>query len=99
MVKKLRGLSKLSVLNYFQCGVVAGLASSIVSIPSEHGRIRMQIQNGGRSSIYNGSLVCIRKILQEYGLKGLYKGGVPTVLREGISFGIYFAFYEWICQQ
>jgi solute carrier family 25 carnitine/acylcarnitine transporter 20/29 len=96
IIKKLRGLSKLSVLHYFQCGVVAGLATSIISIPTEHSRIRMQIQNSTCSKLYGSSMECIKKIVQQYGYKGLYKGGVPTVLREGVSFGIYFAFYEWI---
>jgi solute carrier family 25 carnitine/acylcarnitine transporter 20/29 len=96
LIRKLRGASKLSVLNYFQCGVIAGLATSIISIPTEHSRIRLQIQNGGSSNLYGSSLGCVKKIAQQYGFKGLYKGGAPTVLREGVSFGIYFAFYEWI---
>ena len=29
-------------------------------------------------------------------MKGLYKGGVPTILREGTAFGLYFSFYEWL---
>ena len=30
-------------------------------------------------------------------MRGLYKGGVSTILRETPSYGVYFATYEFLC--
>jgi solute carrier family 25 carnitine/acylcarnitine transporter 20/29 len=95
-VRKMTGLSKLKPSHYFSCGSLAGLINSIISIPTEHSRIRMQIQSDGSTGPYKSSMDCIKKIIQQHGIRGLYKGGVPTVLREGLAFGIYFSFYEWL---
>jgi solute carrier family 25 carnitine/acylcarnitine transporter 20/29 len=95
-VKKMTGLANLKPSHYFGCGSLAGLVNSIISIPTEQCRIRMQVQSDGSTSPYKSSMDCIRKIIQQHGIRGLYKGGVPTVLREGLAFGIYFSFYEWL---
>lgn len=94
-IKKSTGSSKLDLSHYFGCGVVAGLANSIISIPTEHSKIKMQAQGAKASGLYSSSIDCIKKIGQTHGLRGLYKGGIPTMLREGLAFGIYFSFYEW----
>jgi len=98
-VKEYTGSSQLKLSHYFACGVTAGLTNSVISIPTEHSRIRMQIQPKNAQSIYTSSIDCGKKILNEYGWKGLYKGGVPTMLREGTAFGLYFSFYEWMISQ
>jgi len=96
LIKKSTGSSKLSLSHLFGCGVVAGLANSIISIPTEHSKIKMQAQEGkSATGLYSSSVDCIKKISQTHGIKGLYKGGMPTLLREGLAFGIYFSFYEW----
>jgi len=71
------------------------MATSLVSIPVEHTRIRMQIQGSGTSSTFG----CVQKIVSAHGIKGLYKGSVPTVWRDSVAFGIYFSMYEWITRQ
>jgi len=93
--KKFTGLSQLNISHLFGCGVVAGVATSLVSIPVEHTRIRMQLQGNRTFS----AIDCVKKIVQNYGMKGLYKGSVPTMWRDSIAFGIYFSMYEWITRQ
>ena len=39
-------------------------------------------------------LDCAKKIHQTDGIKGIYKGLVPTLIRESVGLGIYFATYE-----
>lgn len=89
------GKSELQISYLFACGAIAGLANSLVSIPVEHTRIRMQVQ--GDSSL--GAIQCVRNISQSYGIGGLYKGAIPTLWRESIAMGIYFSMYEWITRQ
>lgn len=93
--RKLTGLNQLNIGHLFGCGVVAGLANATISIPVEHSRIRMQLQGGVKVSASQ----CVKKIVQDHGVRGLYKGGVPTLWRESISFGIYFSMYEWVTRQ
>lgn len=64
-------------------GSIACIAASVLTIPVEHIRIRMQIQSAGNIK-YVSTGGCFKFILQEYGLKGLYRGGFPGVLRESI---------------
>lgn len=43
--------------------------------------------------IYTGTVDCVRKILRTGGLRALYRGQGPTMLREFHSYGIWFAVY------
>jgi len=98
LLSKYTGSDQFSFSQLFGCGVVAGLANAIVSVPSEHIRILMQTQST-TNPMYKGSIDCIKQIYSQYGLKGLYKGTNATLLREAISFGTYFSVYAWIIQK
>jgi len=89
--RKTTGLSELNISHLFGCGVVAGMTTSLVSVPVEHTRIRMQLGNAPLSTFQ-----CVIQIVKAYGMRGLYKGGVPTMWRDSVAFGIYFSMYEWI---
>lgn len=89
------GKSELGFSYLFGCGAIAGLANSLVSIPVEHTRIRMQVQG----EFNFGAIQCVKTISQSYGIGGLYKGAIPTLWRESIAMGIYFSMYEWITKQ
>ncbi|KAI5964568.1 YMC2 [Candida pseudojiufengensis] len=83
----------LSLLQYFNCGAVAGFANGFLASPIEHIRIRLQTQTGS-NKLFNGPLDCAKKIYEIDGLRGIYKGLGPTLIRESIGLGIYFATYE-----
>ncbi|KAJ1973127.1 Mitochondrial carrier protein ymc2 [Dimargaris xerosporica] len=99
----------------FVAGATAGLANSVVSGPVEHIRTRLQVQaaatGGNRPSLanatstraapvtYQGPLDCIWKIYRAHGLAGIYKGQVPTALRECFGYGAYFMAYEYLIQR
>jgi len=80
----------------FVSGAVAGLANAIVSVPAEHLRIRMQIQNNERGTLaeYKNSIDASKHIYKKYGIKGIYKGGWISTIKEMYSYGIYFGTYE-----
>lgn len=90
--KRLNG-QPMSIIDYFVCGGVAGFANGFLASPIEHIRIRLQTQTGN-SKNFNGPLDCAKKIYQTDGIKGIYKGLVPTLIRESVGLGIYFATYE-----
>ncbi|KAH8549359.1 mitochondrial carrier domain-containing protein [Umbelopsis sp. PMI_123] len=79
-------------------GGVAGIANSVVSGPVEHIRTRLQVQTGTGTG-YSGPIDAISKIYRSYGIRGIYKGQMMTVLREGVGYSAYFACYEYLVQQ
>jgi solute carrier family 25 carnitine/acylcarnitine transporter 20/29 len=89
--------NRLSFWQFYVSGGLSGVANSFISAPMEHIRIRMQIQTN-TFKLYNGSIDCFTKILQQYGIKGLYKGMGLTVVREFFLYGAYFGAYEALKQ-
>lgn len=90
--------NKLTLLQLSTCGAIAGLVNSVVAIPVEHIRIKMQVEGTKLIKKYNGSYDCLKKIYKEHGIHGIYKGGLPTLPREGISYFFYFGIYEGLIQ-
>lgn len=95
MMQNYTGNSDLSMKHLAICGSIAGIANSVVSTPAEHIRIRMQSQGAMANPPYKSSVDCIRKIYGQYGIKGLFKGGVPTLYRETLEYAAYFSVYDW----
>lgn len=90
---KLQG-QPLSLLQFFNCGAVAGFANGFLASPIEHIRIRLQTQTGSSAS-FSGPIDCFKKIYKSSGLfSGIYKGLAPTLFRESAGLGVYFATYE-----
>ncbi|KAL4764814.1 mitochondrial carrier domain-containing protein [Aspergillus foveolatus] len=50
----------------------------------------------GPGQLYYGMYSCIRQITSTSGLTGLYRGQVPTMLREFGSYGVWFSVYEYL---
>lgn len=90
--KKLNGQS-LSLFQFFNCGAVAGFANGFLASPIEHIRIRLQTQTGATKT-FAGPIDCFKKIYEARGIAGIYRGLAPTLVRESVGLGIYFATYE-----
>ncbi|CCH44114.1 Calcium-binding mitochondrial carrier protein [Wickerhamomyces ciferrii] len=85
----------LSNSQYYQSGLVAGVANSILASPIEHIRIRLQTQLKGNL----GPLDIIKNIYKSNGVSGLMKGFIPTAIREGHGMGMYFLTFEYLVKQ
>lgn len=87
---------RLSTLQYVLCGAIAGFGNAFISTPVEHIRIRMQNQANVTDPRlkFSGSYEALSKIYSQYGLRGVYKGLNITMLRDIISFGVFFGAYE-----
>ncbi|KAM5356450.1 hypothetical protein ACJ41O_003096 [Fusarium nematophilum] len=97
---KSRGRSdpSLSLSQFYMAGGSAGLTNSVISSPIEHMRIRLQTQPHGPNRLYSGTLDCVRKIWQQAGISGIYRGQAVTLLREFHGYGVWFAAYEGLVQ-
>jgi solute carrier family 25 carnitine/acylcarnitine transporter 20/29 len=73
-------------------GIGCGIVSSIITTPTELIKIREQTMYGGGTTTE-----ITMKILQDSGIRGLYRGLLVTALRD-CGYGIYFATYEATCR-
>lgn len=87
---------------FFVAGAVAGLATFVVSTPTEVVKCRAQVRRAGTSetsallgsSARLSSWAIARGVWRTEGLRGFYAGGVVTTVRDALGYGFYFATYE-----
>lgn len=58
----------------------------------------MQVQKG-KDHKYKGSIDAGIKIYKKYGIRGLYLGFYPTLLRETMAMATYFGIYEMVWRE
>uniref|UniRef100_A0AAV1USD5 Mitochondrial thiamine pyrophosphate carrier 1 n=1 Tax=Peronospora matthiolae TaxID=2874970 RepID=A0AAV1USD5_9STRA len=87
-------------LSYVGSGAVAGLLSKLAVYPLDTVKKRMQMRHVPRSEaygvipMYSSSWRCFVDVLQREGVRGLYKGTVPSLLKSVVSASATFATYE-----
>ncbi|XP_064963165.1 mitochondrial arginine transporter BAC1-like isoform X2 [Musa acuminata AAA Group] len=74
----------------------AGALISFILCPTELVKCRMQVQGKDAAMFvrYNGPLECALKTIQQEGVKGIFRGGLSTFLRESIGNAVFFSTYE-----
>lgn len=78
---------------------LAGAGVGFILCPTELVKCRLQVQAKdvicvpGRTH-YTGPLDCVRKILKNEGIRGLFRGGTATVMRETFGNMLFFTTYE-----
>jgi len=72
-------------------GAIGGLATWVVSTPTELIKCRAQISTSPTAA---SSWSITKEILRTEGIRGLFSGGVVTALRDSIGYGFYFWSYE-----
>ncbi|OQR87168.1 Mitochondrial Carrier (MC) Family [Thraustotheca clavata] len=79
----------------FTAGSIAGLFQSIVLCPTDLIKCQLQVQDGyTKSRVYSGPIECAQHIYKNNGIRGLFLGFWPTIIRDSYSFGAYFYVYE-----
>ena len=63
---------------------------------SEHAGLQTQPVS---PKLYAGPLDCVKVLYRQAGLAGVFKGQVPTMVRDGVGYGSYFAAYEYLVQR
>ncbi|KAF1963488.1 mitochondrial carrier [Byssothecium circinans] len=75
-------------------GAAGGLASFVVSAPTELIKCRAQVS----TELHASSWKIAREVWRKEGVRGLYHGGGITSVRDAVGYGFYFWSYEW-CKQ
>ncbi|KPI43919.1 Mitochondrial carnitine carrier [Cyphellophora attinorum] len=100
-------LAGCSLSHIWLAGFVGGLATWIVSAPSEYVKCRAQLgipTSAGAagqtrsSSSTSSSWQVARSTIQREGIPGLFRGGTLTSLRDAVGYGWYFWSYE-VCKR
>ncbi|GAB7347455.1 hypothetical protein MBLNU459_g4371t1 [Dothideomycetes sp. NU459] len=73
----------------WMAGAVAGLATFVVSAPTELVKCRAQVSQERASSF-----AITKNLWREGGIRALYLGGTVTSMRDSIGYGFYFWSYE-----
>jgi solute carrier family 25 citrate transporter 1 len=92
---------KLSTAGRFTAGFGAGVLEAVVVVtPFEVVKIRLQQQRGvGRELLkYKGPVHCAATIVREEGIRGLWAGVAPTILRNGTNQAVMFSVKNGIDQ-
>ncbi|UXI14898.1 SH3 domain-binding protein 5 [Sarcoptes scabiei] len=76
-------------------GAIAGAVSVIANTPIDVLKTRMQSIEADR---YDGNLDCIKKIYQNEGFKGFYKGLTPRLVKVSLEVAIAFTVYKTILE-
>lgn len=85
-----------SSLKNFCCGGVAGLCTSVVISPFDVIRTRLIAQDVS-NKCYKSSTEAFLKIYKIEGVRGLYRGLVPSMIQTGPLCGANFMFYKMFC--
>lgn len=83
----------LTIPQYLLAGALTGAVISFVEGPIDLFKSQIQVQLKGESK-YKGVFDCARQIVGTYGIRGMYQGLGPTLLRDIPSNATYFGFYE-----
>ncbi|KAI0302551.1 mitochondrial carrier [Russula brevipes] len=99
----LRGLltppGKSSVARKLSCGALAGSLSQTLTYPFDVLRRKMQVIGLGPGALgyqYNGALDAARVIIQTEGIRGMYRGLWPNLLKVAPSIATSFFTYELV---
>ncbi|GMM47732.1 organic acid transporter [Pichia kluyveri] len=97
------GPGNMTIGQFFIAGGLGGFANGFLAGPIEHVRIRLQIQTkttstNNNSRIYKGPFDVLKHLNEVGGISTIYRGIVPTLLRESLGIGIYFMTFEALVQ-
>ncbi|KAH7081725.1 mitochondrial carrier domain-containing protein [Paraphoma chrysanthemicola] len=86
--------SPTSYSKIWLAGATGGLASFVVSAPTELIKCRAQVSTERNISSWS----ITKDVWRNEGIRGLYYGGGITSIRDAVGYGFYFWSYEWMKQ-
>ncbi|KAI8368413.1 putative mitochondrial inner membrane transporter ymc3 [Choanephora cucurbitarum] len=83
----------LSLFQHGLAGLAGGLTVSFVATPVEQIKARLQVQYDAKTKVYSGPIDCIRQLVRNNGVFGLWQGLLPTMLFRSWFF-LFWSSYE-----
>lgn len=86
---------KLSVSANLFAGLGAGIAEAVIAVvPQESIKTKLIHDQSRPQPKYKGLVHCVKTILAEEGIHGIYRGVLPTCLKQGFNQAVRFSVYE-----
>ena len=86
---------KANLLATFALGQIVTVSAGIISYPLDTVRRRLMMTSGAKEKLYNGTIDCFSKILQNEGAGAFFKGCLSNVIR-GTGGALVLTFYDKI---
>lgn len=84
-----------TIPQYLKAGLFCGFCVGFFYGPAERLKCLLQTQNPtGGVAKYNGMFDCLKKVFQESGVRGVFRGLGPTLVREILGGGAWYVTYE-----
>jgi solute carrier family 25 carnitine/acylcarnitine transporter 20/29 len=64
-------------------GFFSAIPATVVAAPAERIKVLLQVQGQGGKPAYSGPLDVVKKLYAEGGVKSIFRGTIPTILRDG----------------
>lgn len=94
-LRRRRGADKLGVLDAFACGTLATCCAQISTYPLALAKTRLQTSGMPGYARYDGLVDCLRTAWRDHGIKGLFRGFAPNLMKAVPSMSITYAVFEW----
>jgi len=91
-----RSDTNLLLPDYFKAGAITGFCVNLVECPVDLLKCKLQAQVGRGQ--YSGVWDCLKQLLRQRGIPGIYQGVTATILRNVPCFASYFYAYELVRQ-
>jgi len=85
---------RVSTQGYFAAGALTGAAVAVLESPVDLFKTQLQTQVFKQSPAFTTFPGCVKHIVVNHGLRGVFQGLPATVLRNFFAVSMYFGFYE-----
>lgn len=93
-----RSTQELNPAETLVCGALSKLVAAVTTYPVQTVRSRLQQRFEGRQLVYRSGLDAVRLTFQREGLRGFYKGLLPSLLRVMPQSAVTITIYERLVQ-
>jgi solute carrier family 25 (mitochondrial carnitine/acylcarnitine transporter), member 20/29 len=86
---------RLTTKQYFAAGMLTGAGIAFVETPMDLFKSQIQVQVFKKNPQFTSVSQAVKYIAKTGGIRGVYQGLGPTILRNTPAVSLYFGVYEW----
>ena len=85
---------EMETSGFFKAGAVTGALVALVESPVDLFKTQLQTQVFKQKPLFNTFYGCVKHIVKEHGVRGVFQGLPATAVRNTVAVAMYFGFYE-----